>query len=79
MTRTKTFTLQWPRGDSWHAIKGGSRKTYELPPAEYKFEGDDTSADDVLEKAKSAAKRTGHKARILVTTGARHWQGLGQA
>ena len=57
-------------------IDGQSGTTYELPPAEYNYEDGDTSADDVLEKAKAAAKKTGHEARFLVTTGSRKWSGL---
>ena len=57
-------------------IEGNSGTRYRLPPAEYNYEKGDTPSEKVLDKAKAAAKETGHKARFLVTTGARRWAGL---
>jgi hypothetical protein len=50
--------------------------TYQLPPAEYNFEGN-IGRDDVLKKAKTAASSVVKKYAVLVTesTG-RTWYGL---
>lgn len=51
---------------------------YELPPAEYNYEGEITRSD-VLAKAKAAAAATKRKSGILVTEAkGRSWTGLKQ-
>lgn len=49
--------------------------SYDLPTGSYNYVGQRT-IDDVLDRAKSAADATGHKARIVVTEGTRKWRGL---
>jgi hypothetical protein len=57
-------------------IKSGDDITYHLPHAEYNFVGN-VSRDDVLERAKKAAKKTNKNHSVLVTESAgRTWSGL---
>jgi hypothetical protein len=57
-------------------IEDGGGDTFHLPPAEYNYEDSDVTTKEVLRKAKAAAERTGHEARIFVTTGKRRWSNL---
>lgn len=58
------------------ATRGGD--AFKLPPAEYNFVGN-VNRIRVLEKAKSAASRTGKKHAVFVTESAgRIWDGLGK-
>lgn len=60
-------------------IAGGNGRTYQLPTAEYNFDGDGTR-ESVLGKAQKAADSTGLKHSILVTESAgRTWSGLDDA
>jgi hypothetical protein len=59
-----------------NTIKSDEGTVYELPPAEYNFEGNLTRAQ-VLERAKTAAGRTNLKYAVLVTeSNGRTWHGL---
>lgn len=57
------------------AIRGDDGVTYDLPPAEYLYDGDATKWD-VLEKAKSAAV-TVKSAYVVFVTEALSWAWLG--
>ncbi|SES24182.1 hypothetical protein SAMN04487958_110107 [Vreelandella subterranea] len=60
-------------------IEGSSGQVYELPDAEYIFDGAATR-EDVFEKAKAAAGGVGPKYSILVTESkGRTWCGLEKA
>lgn len=58
------------------AITGSDGKTYQLPTAEYGYEGDVTR-DQLLDKAIAAANRVHRHFGILITKSAgRTWYGL---
>jgi hypothetical protein len=62
-----------------HTIESGDGIVYELPPAEYNFEGNLTKSE-VLDRAKTAADRTNRKNAVLVTeSNGRTWRGLSKA
>jgi hypothetical protein len=85
-TRVELHDATWSDYETLHsamAAKGFSRQitsddgaTYDLPTAEYNYEGT-TPLDQVLEKAKTAAATTGRKYSVLVTESkARKWHNL---
>lgn len=57
-------------------IQSDNGTKYKMPPAEYNHEGT-TSGSQVLERAKSAAVKTGRRYAVLVTEStSRTWEGL---
>jgi hypothetical protein len=88
-TRVELHDADWSDYDLLHkkmAAHGFSRviasddgKRYQLPPAEYNFEGASTRAD-VLAKAKIAAAQVRTSYAVFVTESAgRTWSGLNAA
>lgn len=60
-------------------ISNGDGVSYQLPTAEYNFDGNETKGS-ILDKAKKAADSTGLEHSILVTESAgRTWSGLDNA
>jgi len=59
-------------------IRSGNGITYNLPTAEYNFEGS-ANQDQVLQAAKQAAKTTGRSFGVIVSEAVgRTWEGLTQ-
>ena len=88
-TRVELHDADWSEYSSLHAqmhrqgftntVTSGDGKLYELPPAEYNYEGTDTRSQ-VLDKAKAAATAVKKSFAIIVTESAgRTWEGLSPA
>ena len=88
-TRIELHDATWNDYEKLHAemvaqgfvntIRADDGVTYELPPAEYNFDGDLTRSD-VLDRAKTAAGRTNRKYAAIVTqSNGRTWCGLAKA
>ncbi|WP_271618643.1 hypothetical protein [Bradyrhizobium sp. CCBAU 51745] len=88
-TRVELHDADWSDYDLLHkkmAVQGFSRvitsddgKRYQLPPAEYNFDGSASRAD-VLAKAKTAAAQVKTSYAVIVTESAgRTWSGLDAA
>ncbi len=60
-------------------IESSDGALYELPPAEYNFSHPTMTAGDVRDKAYAIAKTVKRAPAVLVTSGARSWQGLKKA